>query len=202
MEMESRISIKAYRIVVVALLLFAVSLRAYSERAVKPTIRERVVAVADSQVGVREATGSNDGKEVKKYLKVTGLPEGNPWCAAYVSWVFEQVTPAGPRSARVVDWFKSNVCWLSGWGEMPYHSQPGMVGALYYQKLGRYGHIVLIVGEDKNNFYTIEGNTNIAGSREGDGVYRKVRSKESIAAIADYLVTPKEWIETYEKHLK
>ncbi|MEJ2903222.1 hypothetical protein WAE58_12340 [Pedobacter panaciterrae] len=34
---------------------------------------------------------------------------------------------------------------------------------------------------------TIEGNTNVEGSREGDGVYRQLRHKRTIAKYADGL---------------
>jgi hypothetical protein len=35
------------------------------------------------------------------------------------------------------------------------------------------GHTGIVVAVDAVGFHTIEGNTNAAGSREGDGVYRK-----------------------------
>jgi hypothetical protein len=50
----------------------------------------------------------------------------------------------------------------------------------------RIAHVGFIDSEDKNNYYTVEGNTNEAGSREGDGVYRKIRSKKSVYIISDY----------------
>ena len=37
-----------------------------------------------SQIGVREATGRNDGKQVELYLKSVGLGKGYAWCAAFV----------------------------------------------------------------------------------------------------------------------
>jgi len=40
-----------------------------------------------SQVGVREASGRNDG-EVEKYLHSVGLKKGNPYCAAGQYWCF------------------------------------------------------------------------------------------------------------------
>ena len=35
-----------------------------------------------SQVGIKEATGRNDGKEVESYLASVGLSKGFPYCAA------------------------------------------------------------------------------------------------------------------------
>ena len=36
------------------------------------------------------------------------------------------------------------------------------------------GHCAIVIAVDSEGFHTIEGNTNAAGSREGDGVYQKL----------------------------
>lgn len=170
---------------------------------IRATASQNLITEAQKHLNVREATGDNDGPMVRKYLKVTGLGEGYPWCAAFQAYIHNQVDIPAPRSARVVDWFVHNVVWKKQFGDIPETFQkPGMVGALYYQHLGRLGHIFLIVGEDNNNYYTIEGNTNGSGSREGDGVYRKIRSKKSVAALADYCVTGNEFIKIYDNYLQ
>ncbi len=113
--------------------------------------------------------------------------KGYAWCAAAQAEIFYVAEIEAPRSARVVDWFNEN-SWQMKHGKIPVGIKPeGMVGGLYYNNLGRLGHIFLIVGEDKNNFFTMEGNTNIAGSREGDGFYKKVRPKSTVATLADYI---------------
>lgn len=119
------------------------------------------------------------------FLASTGLGKGYAWCAAYQSFIHRESGLKAPRSARVVDWFQ-NPTWERKNNSYQPEGLPGMVAALYYHELKRYGHIVLIVGSDKNNYYTIEGNTNGAGSREGDGVYKKIRSKKSISALNDF----------------
>ena len=43
-----------------------------------------------SQIGVREATGRNDGKQVELYLKSVGLGKGYAWCSAFVRWCFDK----------------------------------------------------------------------------------------------------------------
>lgn len=163
-------------------LLLAGGFRAYPQR---PVNAGKLVSKAEKYLYVREATGNNDGAEVEMFLRSTGLGKGYAWCAAYQTYVHREAGLKAPRSARVVDWFKTPL-WERKQNSYQPQALPGMVGALYYESLKRYGHIVLIVGKDKNNFYTIEGNTNGAGSREGDGVYRKIRSKKSISALADY----------------
>lgn len=58
----------------------------------------RVKQVYDSQIGVLES-GLNGGSEVEKYLHYVNLSKGNPWCAAFVCWVFGQAGIANPRTA-------------------------------------------------------------------------------------------------------
>lgn len=139
-----------------------------------------------SQIGVRELTGKNDGKQVENYLASVNLQKGNPWCAAFLFWNFQQVNLKAPKSGYSPDWFKTNVVWTKKSGKPLPKIERGMVFGLYFPNLGRVAHVGFIDGEDKNNFFTVEGNTNMAGSREGDGVYKKMRSKKSIFVIAKY----------------
>lgn len=44
--------------------------------------------IAKTQIGVKEKTGKNDGKEVESYLKSVGLTKGNPYCYAGQYWTF------------------------------------------------------------------------------------------------------------------
>jgi len=169
---------------------------------IEQTTRDNLLHTAELQVGVREATGHNDGKMVEKYLRATGLGKGYPWCAAFQAYIHDRAEVPAPHSARVVDWFRGSTVWRQEFGKMPFAAKRGMVGGLYFRRLGRLGHIFLIVGEDKNNYYTIEGNTNIAGSREGDGVYRKIRSKKSVAALADYCLVGQMFIDRYDWYLQ
>jgi hypothetical protein len=58
--------------------------------------RERLMAVAISQIGTQEASGRNDGPVVK-YLRSVGLYAGDPYCAAFVYWCGrEALGPANP----------------------------------------------------------------------------------------------------------
>lgn len=166
--------------------------------------RERIVATAESQLHVRELTGENDGPDVARYLKVTGLDEGYPWCAAFVSWVFVEAGGTAPRSARVVDWFKANIVYKREWRKATIQPEKGMVVGLYYAHLGRYGHIGIVTENSPGqlrNVITIEGNTNAAGSREGQGVYRKIRPWNSIAVMADYCLLGRQFEKAYHEKI-
>jgi hypothetical protein len=187
----------------------AIVFRADCQRPVKAEkSRERsktnLLNSAERWYDVRELTGNNDHPMITKAMKLCGLPgnKGYAWCAASQAEIHDYAGLTAPRSARVVDWFNQNVVWKQSFGPVPPFNTVGMVGAMYYRDLGRYGHIVLIVGQDKNNYYTVEGNTNLAGSREGEGFYRKIRSKESISALADYCVNGKFFIQMYDQYLQ
>src|SRR5690554_6182803 len=60
-----------------------------------PTLRE----IYMGELGVKEATGRNDGHRVGEYLRYCGLGEGYEWCAAFVSWCHKQAGFAEPRNA-------------------------------------------------------------------------------------------------------
>ncbi len=141
--------------------------------------RERIVAIARAELGVREATGNNDGAAVEKYLALTGLKKGNPWCAAFISWVFAQAGYAAPRTAWSPGLFTAKV--------KTKEIKPANVLGIWFANLGRIAHVGLVERREGDWLISIEGNTNTAGGREGDGVYRKRRHIKSIYAYADWL---------------
>lgn len=187
-----------------------VGFRAYSQRPVKAdkvreTAKQNLFASTERWMGVRELTGHNDHPMITQAMKLCGLPgnAGYAWCAACQAEIHDYAGLNAPTSARVVDWFTQNIVWKKQFGDIPSgFDVRGMVGALYYRNLGRFGHIVLILGQDKNNYYCYEGNTNMGGSREGDGFYRTIRSKESISALADYCISGKLFLEKYDTYLQ
>jgi hypothetical protein len=141
--------------------------------------RDKILLVAKGQIGVRESTGHNDGPAVEKYLASTGLGKGHPWCAAFVSWVYRSAGFAKPASAWSPDLFpKSRIT-----GQV----LPGNVLGIYFPELKRIAHVGLIIKQEGNYLVSVEGNTNITGSREGDGVYQKRRHVRTIYCIADWI---------------
>jgi len=117
-----------------------------------------------------------------------GLKKGQPWCAAFVSWLHLEKNIPAPESGWSPDWFRTNVVYERN---VPifgtFVARPGAVFGLYYESKRRVAHVGLITGEFRFHYETIEGNTNTAGSNEGDGVYRKIRKKETVYIISDYV---------------
>lgn len=149
------------------------------------TIRNSVKDVYTSQIGVREATGNNDGKVVESYLKVTGLGKGYAWCAAFISWTFEKAGVKALKSAYSPAWFPNqNTIWKQGKGQQP---QQGDVFGIWFNNKKRIAHVGFVDNWGVKEVITVEGNTNEAGSREGDGVYRKRRLIRQIYAVSNWI---------------
>ena len=138
-----------------------------------------VLAIARTQLGIREASGKNDGHLVERYLAYTDNQKGDPWCAAFVSWVFGQAGAKQPRTA----WSPA----LFPLTKRTKLIRPAVVFAIYFPQLKRIAHCGFVVKQKSNWIYTIEGNTNVSGIREGDGVYAKIRHKNTISVYADWI---------------
>lgn len=145
-----------------------------------------VISTLSSQVGVKELTGKNDGKEVEAYLKAVGLGKGYAWCQAFIFWGFDMASKKldmpnpMPKTAGVLDnWNKSKKYQLAK-GVRP---KEGDVFAMDFGKgQGHTGIVTDVIGD---YIHTIEGNTSAdpklpTEDREGQGVFRRRRAISSI----------------------
>lgn len=64
----------------------------------------------------------------------------------------------------------------------------GDVFGLYFPEKARIAHVGFVDEWNDPWVITVEGNTNVLGSREGDGVYRKRRLVRSIYKVARYII--------------
>ena len=140
-----------------------------------------------AEIGVRE-TGFNKGQRVEEYLKAANLAPGNAWCAAFLTWTFKQVGIKAVVSGYSPNWFQSNIVYKRDDNiNRNYTPQVGDVFGLYFESKKRIAHVGFIDKQEGNYYITVEGNTNEAGSREGDGVYRKRRHIKTIYAISRWI---------------
>jgi len=158
------------------------------------TLRELIAQAAEAEVGVRE-TKANGGKRIADYQSCTWLPVGAwPWCAAFVDFCvksavekFGPVTFALPRTAGA--WDLENWCRSVDDTVKLKKTKQGIAtvqrGDIVIYKFSHVG-IATSSLDDDNNLSTIEGNTNSAGSREGDGVYRRTRNVSQIRSIIKF----------------
>lgn len=148
--------------------------------------RECVKITFTSQIGIEEYGSANAGSSVEKYLKSTNLTKGYAWCAAFVNWTLEHCGIKTHKSAWSPSWFDSmHVVYQNGIG----NPRPGDVFGIYFSSKNRIAHVGFIYEWKEGSKYciTVEGNTNEAGSREGDGVFKKRRLKSQIDKVANWI---------------
>jgi hypothetical protein len=155
-----------------------------------PLTPARLIAAANVFVGLREQGGNNRGLMVELFLRGVNQQPGAPWCAAFVHHVgkwshFDHVVDVSswplPATAS---------CWMLGQfaketGVLKDEPMAGDVFLQYKPELRRFGHAGIVANVVEEGFTpggngwfdcdTIEGNTNEAGERDGDGVILKLR---------------------------
>ena len=143
-------------------------------------LAERVLAIAESQVGKKEnPLGSNWGEPVASYLRSVGINFPASWCMAFVYWCFDKAFFAVQQKNILV---KTGGVLLA-YNKIPSEYKSGVpkVGSIFIQDHGKgLGHTGIVTSFDTRFIYTIEGNTNDTGSREGIEVCAKKRLRSTI----------------------
>ena len=140
-------------------------------------LRNRILDLAQGEVGTVEATNNNDG-DVAKYPGYFGRgPES--YCANFVSWVLSN---AGART----DFFNTETmknAWVNDgkWKGLS-NPQPGDVVWFDWDRDGVTDHVGLVKSINADgSIHTIEGNTGGPGGREG--VWEADRGYDVIAGF-------------------
>lgn len=154
-------------------------------------IGESIIKVAKSLLYIRERTNNNDHPMIDKMLEYLGLPHNLAWCLAFCLWcVHTAVNPMPfPKIARCSTFWEQ--VQKNDWKYETFDAEdvawginkvtPGTIMIFSSSKVAGKsnwnGHAALVVSQkDARTWNTIEGNTNGAGSRDGNGVYNKTRS--------------------------
>ena len=145
-------------------------------------MKEDLIKIAEGEIGKEEIPlGSNWGPHVKKYLNSVGINFPASWCMAFVYWCIDEackkngILNKAYKTGGVLKFYqmmKPNVVAIP---------KPGDIFIMDYGK--GLGHTGIVVKTDKTFVYTIEGNTNDSGSREGIEVCRKQRPISKIKAF-------------------
>ncbi len=163
---------------------------------------QKLIQLAEKEVGTRESGGNNRGTRIEEYQRSTWLAPGPwPWCAAFCCWLMQEwledetvradlhipsfslVQKLRCRDASAFGWEK--------WAKERQQLRPE-IQILPDTALAKAGDFVVfdfshigIVAADQepgSDFVeTIEGNTNGKGERDsdtGDGVWRKRRKRD------------------------
>jgi len=163
------------------------------------SVRDCVIDTAEYYLDVRE-TSTNLSVEIDQFLASTGLGSGYAWCAAFVNYVYDVngVETPGKYAAWSPSWFPEDKVVYTRTNARNDHLnsaktqiQHGDVFGIYYPNKNRVAHVGLIKKwpNDNSYCYTIEGNTNNNGSREGNGVYSKRRLKRQIYQVSNWIDT-------------
>jgi len=123
-------------------------------------------AIGELNAGAGEIGGNNMGQWVAKYLAPAGLPEGNSWCASFVSWCYLQAC-GGSKNAMPLAYCPAARGLLEelknkGWQQpplSPYLPVPGDIVVWWRESVtGWQGHTGLVYQLLDGYLYTIEGN--------------------------------------------
>lgn len=157
-----------------------------------PGFIARFVSIARGQVGVREV-GTNGGAAVRAFQSMTWMEPGPwPWCAAFVCWVYAGaavgddaflIRPDTPRAYGFESWGRKHA-------ELIREPDALAIGDIV---CFRFSHVGIVVEPCcPESVWTVEGNTDSTGGRNGDGVYMRRRNIHSIrSAIRLHESNPK-----------
>lgn len=146
------------------------------------TLKEKALKIAITQLGQHEnPLGSNWGVPVKSYLASVGIGFPASWCMAFVYWCFNQVGGINPlvKTGGVLNAYNT--------ADKKYRIADPQAGDIFIMDFGKgLGHTGIIEKVDATFIYTVEGNSNDSGSREGIEVCRKQRPRTKIKGYLRY----------------
>lgn len=161
-----------------------------------PELRTRIINNCVGEIGQRETLGANDSPRIREYKALLHYTYKVPvpWCAIFVAW--DYIASGVPLPA-----LSGNPAYVPNWSKDPRYviytrgaktnKMPcaGDVVTYYSPRQGIEFHIAIIKiwPPTGDYFYTVEGNTNNAGSDEGDGVYLKLRRKSDAYKIMRFV---------------
>lgn len=156
-------------------------------------IRRKLIEIARREVGTVEVPkDSNTGPRVKQYQAATNLGgTGWPYCAAFVCWCVRewlklpevlaafkftrtQAEAWRPKTAAAYGFHQ----WAADKRLLVMNSNPGNVlhtgDIMTFEHIS---HVGLVANDEDSLVFTVEGNTDLGGSREGGGVFEKTRQR-------------------------
>lgn len=138
--------------------------------------------IAQTFVGIKEATGHNDGIEVEMFLQSVGRKKGDSWCSAFVSFCLQSADVKEPKiRSGLARAFKKSKGLINA-NDVLRGTKKVESGSIIGWEKGNmvFGHIGFTLTKwNKQYGITIEGNTSsgVKGSQsDGDGVYIRSRS--------------------------
>lgn len=144
--------------------------------------------VAESCVGIQEATGRNDGRMVELIQETIGGAVGEPWCAALVMTCLAYAEEKTGVKSPIIP---TEHC-QTMWNQTPKSQRvkilplPGAI-AVWFDVNKTTGHTEIVLGCDGKTIHCVGGNTSGTKkpgepvNREGNGCFYTVRSMKDTA---------------------
>ena len=143
-------------------------------------LRTPVLNLAKALMFMREVNGSNRSELIDEMIRRTSLDPTQrlPWCAAFVAWVgYAALGKQWPlkRVAGCMSLYND----ARGKGLVGTVPVPGAIFLLWgtgHDGITRFKHTGFVVEKGESAVWTTrEGNTNLAGSAEGDRAFERKR---------------------------
>ncbi len=142
-------------------------------------LRQRMLSIAQGEVGHTEASNRNDGS-VLKYPHYFGRGS-EAYCADFVSWVSTQA--GKPMNQPYVPTVKNDLVHSGRWKGKS-NPQPGDLVIFDWNHDGQGDHIGIVKSVNPNGtLTTIEGNTSGPNGREG--VWEKTRTYDTVLGFGN-----------------
>ncbi len=144
---------------------------------------KKVINIAESEIGYLEkrSNGQLDNKTAnagssnytKYWRDVKPSYQGQPWCAGFVTWVFDKAF-GKTNTKKLLKHYPYVYCPTLG-DLFTRHANPKVGDIVIFWRGGTFAHTGIVTKVDGDKFWTIEGNTSGASGivANGGGVCRK-----------------------------
>ncbi len=161
-----------------------------AEQAIKDKdARQLMIEAAKVCVGIKEATGNNDGPMVELIQETIGSAGNEAWCLAFVQTCIAYAEFKTKIESPI---YPSEHC-LTTWAKTPkkqrvkYHPLPGAI-VIWQHGSSSNGHTGIVLGADDKKFNAVEGNTTSGkiGDKvesNGGGVFFTERSMQNFPEL-------------------
>ena len=144
-------------------------------------LRNQIVEMLCKDVGQRENNGKNRSPLIDAICKFFGLPMGQPYC---IGWVVYRID-GFCKEKGLKNPIPKTMSTQEFWRKTPekYKKHKGIKGkkadVCIQQQYASptKGHAYVLTKDEELEQSTVEANTNVQGSRDGDGIYFNTRSQ-------------------------
>jgi hypothetical protein len=166
------------------------------------SIDEKIIDVAKSYIGQTEIKGNKGfiDPDFEDLMRSVGFQTNHAWCSYFAELVWRQAYAHDPAALAIIKKLFSGSSYrtLRNFEKAGYKAEKtARAGSIVIWRkkrnweYSRFGHVGICIEVGDDYFKTVEGNTNAAGSREGETVAMKTRKysfqKENGLELAGFI---------------